>query len=141
MLAGMGCAHLPVMEHRRQAIDLVGLIVQFAGFIVVISLFFPAVRRVLAGLGLLAVCLSIFVIMGLIGFSVYRLATRQGKPAVENPFAPPIEVADQAGNSDRTGNAGESEARNDKESETAPDALEPAFRRRYPWRRETADHL
>ena len=131
------CGH---MVHRRQAIDLVGLIVQLAGFIVVISLFFPAVRRVLAGLGLLAVCLSIFVIMGLIGFSVYRLATRQGKPAVENPFAPPIEVADQAGNTDRTGDDGESETQYDKESETAPDMLEPAYRRRYPWRRETADH-
>jgi len=128
------------MVHRRQAIDVVGLIVQLAGFIVLISLFFPTVRRALAGFGLLAAGLSMLVIVGLIGFSVYRLTTRQNKTLTENPFAPPGKIPDQAGNSDRTGDDGESETQYDKESETAPDMLEPAYRRRYPWRRETADH-
>ena|SRR6266568_6137952 len=138
----MGCAHFcGHMEHRRQAIDVVGLVVQLAGFIVLLSLFFPAVRRGLAGFGLLAVCLSIFVVMSLIGFTVYRLTARQSRTMTENPFAPPGEVSDQTGNSNRTGNDGESETLNNAESEAAPDLLEPAMRRRYPWRHEIADHL
>jgi hypothetical protein len=140
--AGMGCAHFcGHMVHRRQAIDVVGLIVQLAGFIVLISLFFPAVRRALTGFGLLAVGLSMLAILGLIGFSVYRLTTRQTKTMTENPFAPPGEVLDQTGNLAQTGTDGESESWNNSESENAPDLLEPALRRRYPWRREAADHL
>ena len=124
---GMGCAHLATMEHRKQAIDTVGLIAHLAGFIVLISLFFPAVRRVLAELGFLAVCFSIFFVTGLIGFNVYRLTTRRSKAMTENPFAPPAENPNQIGK--------------DVESENAPNLLEPSLRRRYPWRHETADPL
>ena len=123
------------MENRRHAVDVVGLIAQLAGFIVLISLFFPAVRRVFAGLGLLAAGLSMLVMMGLIGFSVYRLATRKHKRLAENPFVPPGDAPDQ------NGNGGEPETGNDDESEIGPDLLEPALRRRYPWRRGIADHL
>ncbi|MFZ0829164.1 MAG: hypothetical protein WAO02_17260 [Verrucomicrobiia bacterium] len=130
----MGCADSKgYMVHRKQAVDVVGLIAQLAGSIVLISLFFPAVRRGLAGLGLIAVYLSILVVMSLIGFSVYRLATRQGAAQTENPFATSGDGPDQ------TEDAGESEIGNDNESETAPDLLEPALRRRYPWRHEIAD--
>jgi hypothetical protein len=132
------CGH---MEHRRQAIDVVGLIVQLAGFIVLLSLFFPTIRRGLAEFGLLAVCLSVFVCMSLIGFTVYRLIARQSKATTENPFARPGEVSDQTGNSNGTGNESEAATLNNAESETAPDLLEPATRRRYPWRHELADPL
>jgi hypothetical protein len=136
------CAFDAQMEHRRQAIDVLGLIAQLAGFIVLIGLFFPAVRRLLASFGLLAVGLSMLVLMGLIGFSVYRLATRQSKRIIENPFAPPGDAPDPTGNDGESatanGNGAESEG---SESETGPDLLEPALRRRYPWRHGIADHL
>ena len=101
------------------------LVTQLAGFIVLVSLYFPAVRRVLAELGLMAMCLSMIVVLIPIGLSVYRLATRSGKAATENPFVPANETSDQIGNYG--------------ESETAPDLLEPSLRRRYPWRHEVAD--
>jgi hypothetical protein len=135
------CAFIDDMVNRRQAIDMVGLIVQLTGFIVLASLFFPAVRRGLSELGLVAMGLLMLVVLGLIGFSLYRLTARQNKMMTENPFAPPDDVSVQAGNSDQTGNEAESETGNAGESENAPDLLEPALRRRYPWRRETADHL
>src|ERR1700690_2769479 len=118
----MGCAHFcGHMVHRRQAIDVVGLVVQLAGFIVLLSLFFPAVRRLIASFGLLAVGLSILVVLGMIGFSIYRLTTRQSKTMIENPFAPPGDAPDQ------TGNSNESETGNNGRSENAPDPLEPAL--------------
>ncbi len=112
---------------------MVGLIAQLAGFIVLICLFFPAVRRVLTGLGLVALGLSILFVMALMGFTVYRLAIRQSKAITENPFASPDDVPGQ------TEKDGESESWNEAESESAPDLIEPALRRRYPWRREIAD--
>lgn len=122
------------MVHRKQAIDVVGLIAQLAGFIVLISLFFPAVRRALTGLGLIAVGLLILFVMGLIGFSFYRLFARQGKAVAENPFAPPSGISIQ------TGNDGGSKMGSDDASEPASKRLDPALRRRYPWRHEVADH-
>jgi len=110
------------MVHRRQAVDVVLLVTQLAGFIVLVSLYFPAVRRALAGLGLIAVCLSMLVVLGLIGFSVYRLATRPGQAMTDNPFA-------------RSNNAPD----NDERTATSPSLLEPSLRRRYPWRHEIAD--
>lgn len=121
------------MVHRRQAVDVVGLIAQLAGFIVLICLFFPAVRRSLTGLGLIAAGLSILFVMALIGFTIYRLTARKSKAMTENPFAPPDDVSGEIEKD------GESESWNDAESETAPDLLEPALRRRYPWRHEIAD--
>jgi hypothetical protein len=110
------------MARRRQKADAVGLVAQLAGLVALISLFFPAVRRALAELGFIAVCFSILVVAGLVGFGIYRLATREGrmKAMTGNPFALPTAA------SDRTWNDGESEA--------IPDLLYPGLRRRYPWR-------
>jgi hypothetical protein len=110
------------MARRRQATEVVGLAAPLAGLVVLISLFFPAVRRAIAELGFVAVCFSIFVVVGLVGFGIYRLATRWGriKAMTGNPFALPTAP------SDRTWNDGE--------SETIPDLLYPMLRRRYPWR-------
>jgi hypothetical protein len=110
------------MVHRRQEVDVVGLVAQLTGLVVLISLFFPAVRRALAELGFIAVCFSILVVAGLVGFGIYRLATREGrmKAMTGNPFALPTAASDQTWNDD--------------ESETTLDLLEPALRRRYPWR-------
>ena len=110
------------MARRRQKADTVGLVAQLAGLVVLISLFFPAVRRALAELGFIAVCFSILVVAGLVGFGIYRLATREGrmKEMTENPFEAPTDASDQT--------------RNDGESEAIPDLLYPMLRRRYPWR-------
>jgi hypothetical protein len=110
------------MVHRRQAIDVVGLIAPLAGFIVFISLCFPAVRR---ALGFMVVCLSVLMVLGLAGFSIYRLVTRGSRRMAENPFALPTQAV-------------EPEAADpiwdDGESVIALDLFEPALRRRYPWR-------
>ena len=108
--------------NRKQAIDVVGLIAQLAGFIVLISLCFPSVRR---SLGFIVVCLSIVVVLGLAGFSIRRLVTRGSRKTLENPFAPQAKamepvVADPIWT--------------DSESAITLDLLEPAVRRRYPWR-------
>jgi hypothetical protein len=110
------------MARRKQEADAVGLVARLAGLVVLISLFFPAVRRALAELGFIAVWVSILVVAGLVGFGIYRLATREGrmKAMTGNPFALPTAT------SDRTWNDGESEA--------IPDFVHPMLRRRYPWR-------
>jgi hypothetical protein len=110
------------MARRRQEADTVGLVAQLAGLVVLISLFFPAVRRALAELGFIAVCFSILVVAGLVGFGIYRLITRAGrmKAMMGNPVAAPADASDQI--------------LNDGESEAVPDLLYPVLRRRYPWR-------
>jgi hypothetical protein len=116
------CGFAVKMTRRKQATDAMGLVAQLAGLVVLISLFFPAVRRALGELGFIAVCISILVVAGLVGFGIYRLATRVGrmKSMTDNPFAPPTAAADRTWN--------------DGESETIPDLLYPGRRRRYPWR-------
>ncbi|MGO9586483.1 MAG: hypothetical protein ACLP2Y_09840 [Limisphaerales bacterium] len=110
------------MAHQKQEADVIGRIAQLAGLVVLISLFFPVVRRTLAEFGFIAACFSILVVLGLVGFGIYRLATRDGrmKAMTGNPFALPTAAPD------RTGDDGESEA--------IPDFLYPMLRRRYPWR-------
>jgi hypothetical protein len=110
------------MARRRQEADSVGLVAQLAGVVVLISLFFPAVRRALAELGFIAVCFSILVVAGLVGFGIYRLATWEGrmKAMTGNLFAAPADASDQIWN--------------DGESEATPDLLYPVRRCRYPWR-------
>ena len=107
--------------HRRQSIDVVGLIAPLACLVVIISLCIPAVRR---ALGFIMVCLSVLVVLGLASFSLYRLMTRGDRRMAENPFAVPAQV---------TGPAAD-QVWNDGESAIALDLLEPALRRRYPWR-------
>jgi hypothetical protein len=96
------------------------LVAQLAGLVVLISLFFPVVRRALAELGFIAVCFSILVVAGLVGFDFYRLATREGrmKAMTGNLFAAPADASDQIWNNG--------------ESEATPDLLHPVRRRRYP---------
>jgi hypothetical protein len=114
------------MAHQKQETDVMGRIARVAGFIMLvslfISLFFPAARRALAELGFVAVGLSLLVVMGLIGFGIYRLPIRVGaiKTANGNPFAPPAEDAEPVWN--------------DNAAEASLELLGPALRRRYPWR-------
>ncbi|MGA2788707.1 MAG: hypothetical protein ABSF60_14395 [Verrucomicrobiota bacterium] len=92
-----------------------------------ISLFFPAVRQSIVTLGFIAVSLSVLVAAALMGFGVYRLATWQSgmRTSPRNPFALSTDATDENWN---------------YESETTLELLEPALRRRYPWRHRIADH-
>ena len=54
------------MAHRKQEADVIGWTARLAGLVVLISLFFPAVRRALAELGFIALCFSILVVAGLV---------------------------------------------------------------------------
>ena len=116
------------MTRRKQEVDTVRLVARLAGLVVLISLFFPAVRQSIATLGFIAVGLSVLVVVGLVGFGIYRLAAwRNGMRApTGNPFAPSTDAPD---------------ATWDNESETTMELLEPALRRRYPWRHGIANHL
>jgi hypothetical protein len=116
------------MTRRRQATDAVGLVARLAGLAVLISLFFPAVRQSIATLGFIAVGLSVLTGVGLVGFGIYRLAAgRSGmRTSTENPFAPSTDTPDENW---------------DDEAVTTLELLEPALRRRYPWRHGIADHL
>jgi hypothetical protein len=110
------------MAHRKQEADVIGWTAQLAGFVMLISLFFPAVHRALAEFGWIVVGLSVLVVASLIGFGIYRQsAWRSGmRTAAGNPFMSPTDASDRTWNDD--------------ESETTLDLLEPALRRRYPWR-------
>jgi hypothetical protein len=110
------------MDHRKQATDVMGRIARVAGFAMLVSLFFPTVRRTLAEFGFVAVILSLFVVTGLLGFGIYRWKTRIGrlKTAGENPFAPLADDPELSWHQD--------------EPEAPLELLGPAMRRRYPWR-------
>lgn len=110
------------MAHRKPEADVIGWTARRAGFVMLVSLFFPAVRRALAEFGWIAVGLSVFVVVSLIGFGIYRQSTWRSRmrTATGNPFASPTDASDRTWNDD--------------ESETTLDFLEPALRRRYPWR-------
>ncbi len=116
------------MTRRRQATHAAGLVAGLAGLAVLISLFFSAVRQSIAALGFIAVVLSVLVVFGLVGFGLCRLAAwRSGvRTSTGNPFAHSTDAPDE--------NWGD-------ESETTLELLEPALRRRYPWRHGVADHL
>jgi hypothetical protein len=110
------------MTRRGQTTDAAGLIARLAVLIVLISLFFPAVRQALAEPGFTTLCAEILVVAVLVGCGAYRLATREGrlKAMSGNPFVPSTAAADQSWG--------------DGESEGIPDFLYPMLRRRYPWR-------
>ena len=123
------CPFKQIMASRRQDTDVIGLIARWAGFVLLICLFSSAVRRSITALGFMAVGLSVLVVVSLVGFGIYRMAAwRSGtRTATENPFAPSTDDSDPTWNDD--------------EPEATLDLLEPALRRRYPWRHGIADHL
>lgn len=110
------------MADQKQETDSIGRIARIAGFVLLVSLLFPIVRRTLAGLGFWGMALSLLIVMGLLGFGIYRLTTwtARMKAANENPFTPPTDDADPTGHND--------------ESEATLELFGPALRRRYPWR-------
>jgi hypothetical protein len=118
----MRCAHWTTVADQKQETDVIGRIARAAGFVLLVSLLFPGVRRTLAGLGFWGVVLSLLIVVGLLGFGIYRLSTwtARMKAANENPFAPPTDDADPISHHD--------------EPEATLELFGPALRRRYPWR-------
>ncbi len=106
------------MTGRRKAPEAAGLIAQVAVLIVLVSLYFPAVRQALAEPGFMTLSAEILLVAILAGCGVYRLATREGglKDISGNPFA------------------ASRQNWSDSDSETIPDFLYPMLRRQYPWR-------
>src|SRR5437667_78837 len=72
------------MARRRKDDNLVGLIAQFLGLVVLLSLVSPQVRQMISTVGFVAICLLGLAIVGLIVFGINRYATRaQGAQEVE----------------------------------------------------------
>jgi hypothetical protein len=113
---------MTVMVQQKRENDIIGRIARVAGFVLLVSLLFPAVRRTIAGFGFWGMALSLLAIIGLLGFGIYRLTTRitRKRELDENPFAPLTDKADPAWRREA--------------SEGTLELCRPALRRRYPWR-------
>ncbi len=98
-----------------------GPVARLAGGLVFVSLFFSVLRRALAGFG---------IILGRLGLGIYRLANQEGTAGTKNPFTAP--TADP-------GQDASDQILNDDKSRAPLELLEPALRRRYPWRHGVAD--
>src|ERR1022692_1766524 len=64
------------MARRRKNDDWIGLVAQLAGMVVILSLISPQVRQAITAIGFLAICLLGLVVVGLVGFGVYRIIIR-----------------------------------------------------------------
>lgn len=72
------------MGRRRKDADWIELVAQLAGLVFLLSLISPQVRQTISAIGFIAIFLVGLTVTGLIGFGVYRFATRsQRAGAVE----------------------------------------------------------
>jgi len=81
-------------RRRKRDDDWIGLVAQLAGMVILLSLISPQVRQTISAVGFIAICLLALAVVGLIGFGVYRWATRSNRPASsENVFLSSITYA------------------------------------------------
>jgi hypothetical protein len=116
--------------NQKMETDLPGLLARLAGGTMFVCFLLPSVRRTLDNLGFFASGLCFLVFVSLLGFGIYRLIFRQGTDIAENPFLIP-KSAEPSGGMPET--APEAHAKG------ALNLLEPAVRRRFPWRHDVAD--
>jgi len=64
------------MGRRRKDDDWVGLVAQLAGLFLLLSLISLQVRQTISAIGLIAICLLVLAVAGVIGFGIYRFATQ-----------------------------------------------------------------
>jgi len=64
------------MARRRKEDDWVGPVAQLVGLVFLLSLISPQVRQTISAIGFVAICLLGLAVLGLIGFGIYRFATR-----------------------------------------------------------------
>jgi len=69
---------------------MIDLVAQLAGLIMLLSLISPMVRQMMFAFGALAVCLVALAVVGLIGFGIYRYATRSQRQVSSEVFVPPM---------------------------------------------------
>jgi hypothetical protein len=63
-------------RRKKRDDDWIAPVAQLGGLVVLLSLFSPQVREMICGIGFLAICIFGVVVLGLIGFGIYRFATR-----------------------------------------------------------------
>jgi len=63
-------------RRRKRDDDWIGPVAQLAGGVMLLSLISPQVRQTLSVAGFIAICLLALAVVGLIGFGIYRYATR-----------------------------------------------------------------
>ncbi len=72
------------MARRRNDDDWIGPVAQLVGLVVLLSLISPQVRQTISAIGVIAICFLGLVVIGFIGFGIYRFASRsQRAVAVE----------------------------------------------------------
>jgi len=116
------------MIRCKKEVDRIGRLAPVAGGAMLMSLFMPPVRRMFFGWGILASGCFFLLLIALLGIGIYRLLARRRGPVAGNPFA--AQAADL-----NLGNDGAS----DQNDEATFGVLEPALRRRYPWRHGATD--
>ncbi len=69
-------------RRRKQDAEWIGLFAQLAGVVVLLSLISPQVQQMISAIGFIAICFLGLVVVGMIGFGIYRFATRSERPQV-----------------------------------------------------------
>ena len=64
------------MARRRKDDDWIGPVAQLVGLVFLLSLLSPAVRQTITAIGFVAICLLGLAVAGLVGFGIYKVATR-----------------------------------------------------------------
>ena len=73
-------------RRRKNDDDLLELIVKLGGFVILLGVITPQGRQIIAAFGVLAVCALVLAVVGMIGFVIYRIATRSKRPAASDSF-------------------------------------------------------
>jgi len=69
-------------RRRKRDDDWIGPLAQLVGLLVLLSLISPQVRQTILAIGFLGICLLGGTVLGLIGFGIYRFATRSHEPGM-----------------------------------------------------------
>jgi hypothetical protein len=73
-------------RRRRREDHWIAPVAQLLGLLFILGMLSPQVRQAMFALGFLAICALIVAMIGLIGFVVYRFATRAQRTLSHNPF-------------------------------------------------------
>src|ERR1041385_1398793 len=80
-------------RRRKRDDDWIGPLAQLVGLLVLLSLISPQVRQTILAVGFLGICLLGVAVLCLIGFGIYRFATRsQGSEILQSRVAPEISL-------------------------------------------------
>src|SRR6266567_1455756 len=77
-------------RRRKREDDWIGVVAQLVGLMVLLSLISPQVRQMISAVGLIAICFLCLAVVGLIGFGIYRFATRAQRVQVVDCKVAPV---------------------------------------------------